>query len=98
MKVRCLKGTALVEMLDEKPVSDGGIFIPNPRDGKPKEAKIIGIGRPEINKKGKIMPVDCHVGDRVIISHRQGTTVKALAGRYKIVPQRSILAVVEQTA
>ncbi len=95
MKVRCLKGTALVEMLDEKPISDGGIFMANPIQKKPTQAKVIGIGPPITTKRGRILWPEFAIGDTVLTNHHYGKPLKVSNRRYKFVNHSDIVARIE---
>ena len=95
VKIRPLGDRVLVEPVEDKEVSKGGIIIPDTAKEKPQEAKIIALGTGKKDDDGKIVPItEVKVGDVVLTSKYGGTEVKLDDKQYKILSISDILAVV----
>ncbi len=93
-KIQPLGDRVLVEAIEVKEETKGGILIPDSAKEKPQEAKVIAIGTGKIDDNGKKIPFDVKVGDIVLTSKYGGTDVKLDDKEYKIVSSSDILAVI----
>ena len=94
-KIRPLGDRVLVEPLDVKEVSKGGIIIPDTAKEKPAEGKVVSTGNGRMGEDGKLLPMDVKVGDRVLFSKYGGTEVKIDGVDYLIMRQDDVLGIVE---
>ena len=94
MKVTPLSDRVLVELLDEKVVSKGGIIIPDTAKEKPQEGKVIAVGTGKLDDEGKKVPFNVKKGDRVLMPKYGGTEVKIDDKEYQIVREEDILAII----
>ncbi len=91
-KIRPLGDRVLVEPLDVKEVSKGGIIIPDSAKEKPMEGKVIaGKKRDE---DGKEIPFDVKAGDKVLLPKYGGTEVKIDDKTYQLVREDDLLGVI----
>ncbi|MDD7984601.1 co-chaperone GroES [Lentisphaera marina] len=95
MSIQPLGDRVLVQEIEVKEVSVGGIILPDSAKEKPQEAKVIALGTGGIDANGKEITFHVAEGDTVIVSKYGGTEVKADGQEYKILNQNDILAVVK---
>ncbi|WDE97393.1 co-chaperone GroES [Lentisphaera profundi] len=95
MSIQPLGDRVLVQEIEVKEVSVGGIILPDSAKEKPQEAKVIAIGTGGIDSNGKEITFHVAEGDTVIVSQYGGTPVKADGQEYKILNQNDILAIVK---
>ena len=94
VKIKPLGDRVLVEPVEDKEVSKGGIIIPDSAKEKPQEAKVIALGTGKRDDDGKIIPFEVKVGDIVLTSKYGGTDVKLDDKTYKILSSSDILGIV----
>jgi len=94
MKIRPLGDRVLVEPVEDKEETKGGIIIPDSAKEKPQEGKIIAVGTGKIDDAGKKIPFNVKKGDIVLMPKYGGTEVKIGNKEYQIVREEDILAVV----
>ena len=95
MKIQPLGDRVLVEAIDEKEQVKEGIVIPDSAKEKPQEAKVIALGTGKIDDKGKKIPFEIKVGDRILTSKYGGTEVNLNGHDYKIMGSDDILGIVK---
>ena len=93
--LRPLGDRVLVEPVEEKEVKKGGIIIPDSAKEKPQEGVVIALGTGKTDDKGKKVPFEVKVKDRVLISKYGGTEIKLDGKEYKILNADDILAIVD---
>lgn len=93
-KIRPLGNRVLVEPIEEKEVSKGGIIIPDTAKEKPMEGKVIAIGKKR-DDDGKEVPFDVKPGDRVLLPKYGGTEVKIDDKTFQLVRDEDLLGVIE---
>ena len=95
MKVKPLNDRVLVQRLEEKTVTKGGIFIPDTAKEKPVEGKVIAVGPGKVNDQGNRVPLNLKEGDRVLFGRYAGSEIKIEGEEYLMMREDDILAVVE---
>lgn len=95
MSLRPLQDRILVERVEEKEQTQGGIIIPDTAKEKPIEGKVIAAGKGRVAEDGSRLPMEVAVGDRVLFSKYGGTEVKIDGNEYLIMRQDDVLGVVE---
>ena len=95
MSLRTLQDRILVERVEEKEQTKGGIIIPDTAKEKPIEGKVISAGKGRVAEDGSRLPMEVAVGDRVLFSKYGGTEVKIDGNEYLIMRQDDVLGVVE---
>ncbi len=91
-KIRPLGDRVLVEPVDAKEVTKGGIIIPDSAKEKPMEGKVVAIGKKR-DDDGKEIPFDVEVGDMVLLPKYGGTEVKIDNVTYQLVREDDLLGV-----
>ncbi len=94
LKLKPLGDRVLVESVEEKEQTKGGIIIPDSAKEKPTEGKVVALGTGKTDDNGKKLPFEVKVGDRVLVSKYGGTEVKLDGKEYKLLNSDDILAIV----
>ena len=97
VNVTPLHDRVLVRRLEEKEAAKGGIIIPDTAKEKPQEAEVMAVGAGKI-EKGKRIPVDVKVGDRILFGKYTGSDIKIDDQEYLILREDEILAKVSGIA
>ncbi len=92
-KIRPLGDRVLVEPVEAKDTTKGGIIIPDSAKEKPMEGKVIAIGKKR-DDDGKEIPFDVVVGDMVLLPKYGGTEVKINEVVYQLVREDDLLGVI----
>ncbi len=98
MKFRPLHDRVVVERIDPKAKSAGGIIIPDTAQEKPSQGEISAVGPGGRDEAGKLIPIDIKVGDRVLFGKWSGTEVKIDGQDLLIMKESDIMGVIEQSA
>jgi chaperonin GroES len=93
-KIRPLGDRVLVEPVEVKDVTKGGIIIPDSAKEKPMEGKVIAIGKKR-DDDGKEIPFDVKVNDKVLLPKYGGTEVKFNDKTYQLVREEDLIGVIE---
>lgn len=93
MKIRPLGDRVLVEPIEEKEQSVGGIIIPDTAKEKPMQGKVVAVGK-KTDKDGKEVAFDVKVGDTVLLPKYGGTEVKIDDKKYQLVRDEDLLGVI----
>ncbi len=94
MKIQPLGDRVVVEALEAKETTKGGIVLPDTAKEKPQEGKIVAVGKGRKTEEGKVMPMDVKVGDKVLYGKYSGTEVNIDEKEYLIIKEEDILGVV----
>jgi chaperonin GroES len=97
LNVTPLHDRVLVRRLEEKETAKGGIIIPDTAKEKPQEGEVMAVGPGKI-EKGKRIPLDVKVGDRILFGKYTGSDIKIDDQEYLIVREEEILAKIGRMA
>jgi chaperonin GroES len=97
VQVTPLHDRVLVRRLDEQETAKGGIIIPDTAKEKPQEGEVMAVGAGKI-EKGKRVPLDVKVGDRILFGKYTGNDIKIEDQEYLILREDEILAKVSGMA
>jgi chaperonin GroES len=86
-----LHDRVLVKRLEAKETAKSGIIIPDTAKEKPQEGQVMAIGAGKI-EKGKRIPLDVKVGDRILFGKYTGNDIKIDDQEYLILREEEILA------
>ncbi|MBR0198526.1 MAG: co-chaperone GroES [Kiritimatiellae bacterium] len=92
MKIRPLGERVLVEPIEEKEQTVGGIIIPDSAKEKPMQGTVIAVGK-KLDKDGKEIPFDVKPGDTVLLPKYGGTEVKLDGKKLQLVRDEDLLGV-----
>ena len=93
MKFRPLHDRVVVTRIDPDEKTTGGIIIPDTAKEKPQEGRVVAIGPGGRDEKGKLIPIDVKIGDRVLFGKWSGTEVKIDGVEYLIMKESDIMGV-----
>ena len=97
VNVTPLHDRVLVRRLEEKETAKGGIIIPDSAKEKPHEGEVMAVGAGKI-EKGKRVPLDVKVGDRILFGKYTGNDILVDDQEYLILREEEILAKVSRMA
>jgi chaperonin GroES len=97
VNVTPLHDRVLVRRLEEKETAKGGIIIPDTAKEKPHEGEVMAVGAGKI-EKGKRVPLDVKVGDRILFGKYTGNDLMIDDQEYLILREQEILAKVSGMA
>jgi len=95
MKLKPLQDRILVQRVEEKTTTKGGIIIPDTAKEKPVEGKVIAVGDGKVSEDGKKIPLEIKKGDRVLFGKYSGTEVQIDGEEYLIMREDDILGIIE---
>ena len=95
MKIQPLADRIMVEVLEAKEVTTGGIVLPDTAQEKPQEAKVVAIGKGKVSDEGKTIPPEVKVGDKVLFGKYSGTEIVVDGNEYLILKEEDILAIIK---
>jgi chaperonin GroES len=91
VNVTPLHDRVLLRRLEEKETAKGGIIIPDTAKEKPQEGEVMAIGAGKV-EKGKRVPLDVKVGDRILFGKYTGNDILVDDQEYLILREEEILA------
>ena len=97
VNVTPLHDRVLVRRLQKKETAKGGIIIPDTAKEKPQEGEVMAAGAGKF-EKGKRVPLDVKVGDRILFGKYTGNDIKIDDQEYLILREEEILAKVNGLA
>jgi chaperonin GroES len=86
-----LHDRVVVRRLEEKETAKGGIIIPDTAKEKPQQGEVMAVGAGKI-EKGRRIPLEVHVGDRILFGKYTGSEIKIDDQEYLIFREEEILA------
>ena len=95
MKIQPLGDRVVIEVLEAKEKTKGGIVLPDTAKEKPQEGKVVAAGKGKLIDDGKVVPLEAKVGDKVLYGKYSGTEVNIDEKEYLIVKEEDILAIVK---
>lgn len=93
MTIKPLGDRVLVEPIEEKEQTVGGIIIPDSAKEKPMQGKVIAVGTKR-DKDGKEIAFDVKKGDTVLLPKYGGTEVKVGDKKLQLVREEDLLGVI----
>jgi chaperonin GroES len=95
MKLKPLQDRILVQRVEERTTTKGGIIIPDTAKEKPAEGKVIAVGAGKTGDDGKRIPLEVKKGDRVLFGKYSGTEVQIEGDEFLIMREYDILGIIE---
>lgn len=95
MKVQPLGDRILVEVLEAKEKTKGGIVLPDTAKEKPQEAKVVAVGNGRVSDEGKVIPPQVKVGDVILFGKYSGTEINVDDKECLMLKEEDILAIVK---
>jgi len=95
MKIQPLGDRIMVEVLEAKERTKGGIVLPDSAQEKPQEAKVVAVGKGRTSEDGKNISPEVGVGDKVLFGKYTGTEIAIEDKEYLILREEDILAILK---
>ena len=95
MNIRPLGDRVLVEPIEEKEQTVGGIYIPDSAKEKPMQGKVLAVGK-KLDKDGKEIAFDVKKDDTVLLPKYGGTEIKLDGKKLQLVREEDLLGVLEK--
>ena len=96
MKIRPLADKVLVQRLEAKNKTAGGIVLPDSAKEKPQRGKIVSVGKGKMLDDGTLKKIEVKKGDTVLFTSYAGTEIKIDGKEYLIMGESDIMAVIEK--
>jgi chaperonin GroES len=96
MKIRPLSDKVLVQRLEAKSKTAGGIVLPDAAKEKPKKGKVVAVGKGKVLDDGKLKAMQVKKGDTVLFTSYAGTEIKIDDKEHLIMDESDIMAIVEE--
>jgi chaperonin GroES len=93
MMIQPLHDKVVVQRLEEKEETRGGIIIPDTAKEKPQKGKVISVGRGKLLESGKRREMSVRPGDHILFSKWGGNEIKLEDQEYLILSEDEILAI-----
>ncbi len=94
MKLKPIADNIIVERLEAEQ-KKGGIIIPDSAKEKPKQGKVVAVGKGGRDKDGKPIPLNVKKGDKVVFTSYAGTDVEIDGKEYVIMREEDVLGILE---
>lgn len=94
MKIKPLQDRIIVQRVEEKTTTKGGIIIPDTAKEKPAEGKVVAVGPGKVADDGKKIPLEVKKGDRVLFGKYAGTEVQIEGEEYLIMREDDVLGII----
>lgn len=91
--LRPINDRVLARRYLEEAVTPGGIIIPDNAQKTSQRAKVVAVGAGRKLADGSRLPIDCKVGDFILIGKHAGTVVEMNGEAHVAVREEDILAV-----
>jgi len=91
LKVTPLHDRVIVRPAKAEEKTAGGIIIPDTAKEKPQEGAVMAVGAGK-TEKGRRIPLDVKVGDRILFGKYTGSDIKIDDQEYLILREEEILA------
>ena len=95
MNVKPLGDRILVEVLEAKEKTKGGIVLPDSAKEKPQEAKVAAVGNGKTSDEGKVIPLELKAGDTILFGKYTGTEITVSDKELLILKEEDVLAIVK---
>jgi len=95
MKIQPLGDRIVVEVLEAKEKTKGGIVLPDTAKEKPQEGKVVAVGKGKMADDGRIVPLEVKVGDTILYGKYSGAEVNVDDKEYLIIKEEDVLAIVK---
>lgn len=96
LKLRPLGDRVLVKPIERETQLPSGLVLPETAKDKPQIGEVLAVGPGARTEDGKRIPLDVQVGQKVAFPKYAGTELKLNGEEYLLIPERDLLAIVEE--
>ena len=93
MNLKPLGDKVIVESLEARDKTKGGIILPDTAKEKPQEGKVIAVGTGKTLPSGKVVPPHVKAGDKILFGKYSGSEVQVDGKDFLIMNEDDILAI-----
>ena len=93
VKIRPLYDRIVVQQIEAKTETEGGILLTGDTQEKPHEGIVLAAGPGHRDHKGEFVPMDVDVGDKVLFGQYVGQEATIDGETYLILTQDEIIAI-----
>jgi len=93
-KLRPLNDKIIVKRLEAENKTKGGIVLPDTAKEKPKEGKVVALGKGRMLENGKRVPFQVKAGDKIIFTSYAGSEIKIDGVEMMIMSEEDVLAII----
>ena len=93
MNLKPIGDKVIVELLEAREKTKGGIIVPDTAKEKPQEGKIIAVGKGKTLSSGKVVPPNVKAGDKILFGKYSGSEVQVDGKDFLIMNEDDILAI-----
>jgi chaperonin GroES len=93
-KLRPLNDKIIVKRLKAESKTKGGIVLPDTAKEKPKEGKVVALGKGRMLENGKRVPFQVKAGDKIIFTSYAGSEIKIDGEEMMIMSEEDVLAII----
>ncbi len=93
--IKPLYDNVLVQRVEARGTTAGGIVLPDSAKEKPTEGRIVAVGDGKLTDAGSRVALSVNIGDRIIFGSYAGTSIKEEGQEYLILGESEILAIVD---
>ncbi|MCS6786870.1 MAG: co-chaperone GroES [Thiobacillaceae bacterium] len=98
MQIRPLHDRIIVKRLEAERKTASGIVIPDTAAEKPEQGEVIAVGPGRLDDRGKRVPMEVKVGDRVLFGKYAGQTVKVGGEELLVMREEDVMAILAPEA
>lgn len=91
--IRPLYDQIVVERSESEQKTAGGIVLPDTAKEKPRQGRVLAVGKGKVLESGEVKPLEVREGDRVLFGSYAGTEVKLGGKEVLILKEADVLAV-----
>ena len=93
MRLTPLGANVIVQRVEAKEVTEGGIVLPDSAREQPAEGRVLSVGDGHLTDEGTRRPLQVQEGDRVIFQSYAGSEIEVDNEKLLIMREADILAV-----
>ena len=90
-----LSDKVLVKIVEKEVRTKSGLVLPDTAKEKPQEGEVVAVGPGRLTDEGKRLPMDIHVGERILFAKYAGSEIKELDDELLLLSEHDILAKVK---
>ena len=95
MNAQPLHDRLLAKRIEEEVMLPGGIVVPDTAKEKPQEGHVVAVGTGLRGDDGKRVPLDVHVGDKILFGRDSGTDVVIEGEELVVLHEDEVLAILQ---
>ena len=95
MKLQPLGDRILVNALESRERTKGGILLPDTAKERPQEGKVMAVGHGKVLDDGTVKTPEVKTGDTVLFGKYSGSEVKVDDDEFLIMREEDVLAIVK---